>query len=32
MTFAGLAADKSRADVIVYLRTLAKDPIPLPAK
>ena len=32
MAFAGLSADKARADVIVYLRGLAKDPVPLPAK
>ena len=32
MAFAGPRADKARADVIVYLRGLAKDPVPLPAK
>lgn len=32
MAFAGISADKSRADVIAYLRGLAKDPVPLPAK
>jgi cytochrome c len=30
MTFAGINNDKSRADVIVYLRSLSKDPVPLP--
>ena len=32
MTFAGINNDKSRADVIAYLRGLSKDPVPLPAK
>ncbi len=32
MAFAGIANDKSRADVIAYLRSLSKDPVPLPAK
>jgi cytochrome c len=31
MTFAGISNDKTRADVIVYLRSLSHDPIPLPA-
>jgi cytochrome c len=31
MTFAGIANDKSRADVIAYLRTLSPNPVPLPA-
>ena len=30
MTFAGINNDKSRADVIAYLRTLSKNPVPLP--
>jgi cytochrome c len=30
MTFVGIANDKTRADVIDYLHTLAKDPVPLP--
>ena len=30
MTFAGLSNDKQRADVIVYLNTLSKNPVPLP--
>jgi cytochrome c len=30
MTFAGLSSDKQRADVIAYLDTLAKNPVPLP--
>jgi cytochrome c2 len=30
MTFAGLTNDKQRADVIAYLDTLSKDPVPLP--
>jgi len=30
MAFAGIANDKSRADVIVYLRSLSKTPVPLP--
>ena len=30
MTFAGIPSVKDRADVIAYLRTLAKDPVPLP--
>ena len=32
MTFVGIANAKDRADVIDYLRTLAADPVPLPAK
>ena len=31
MAFAGIASDRQRADVIAYLRSLAKDPAPLPA-
>src|ERR1700722_9467629 len=31
MTFAGINNDKSRADVIAYLRTLSANPVPLPA-
>jgi cytochrome c len=31
MTFAGISNEKTRADVIVYLRSLSHDPIPLPA-
>jgi cytochrome c len=30
MTFAGLANEKQRADVIAYLDTLSKNPMPLP--
>ncbi|HEY5215911.1 MAG TPA: cytochrome c family protein, partial [Pseudolabrys sp.] len=30
MTFAGLARDSQRADVLAYLRTLADSPVPLP--
>jgi cytochrome c len=30
MTFAGLPNDKQRADVIAYLDTLSKNPVPLP--
>ena len=30
MAFAGINNDKSRADVIAYLRTLSRDPVPLP--
>ena len=30
MAFAGISNDKSRADVIVYLRSLSHDPVPLP--
>jgi cytochrome c len=30
MTFAGLSSDKQRADVIAYLDTLSKTPVPLP--
>ena len=30
MTFAGLASEKQRADIIAYLDTLSKDPVPLP--
>ena len=32
MAFAGIRNEKSRADVIVYLRTLSHNPVPLPAK
>ena len=31
MTFAGIANDKSRADVIAYLRSLSHNPEPLPS-
>lgn len=31
MGFAGLSRDTQRADVIAYLRTLADNPVPLPA-
>jgi cytochrome c len=30
MTFAGLESEKQRADVIAYLDTLSKNPVPLP--
>lgn len=30
MTFAGLSNDKQRADVIAYLDSLSKNPVPLP--
>ena len=30
MTFVGLSNDKQRADVIAYLDTLSKNPVPLP--
>lgn len=30
MSFAGIKNDKKRADVIVYLRSLSDDPVPLP--
>jgi cytochrome c len=30
MTFAGINNDKSRADVVAYLRTLSANPVPLP--
>ncbi len=30
MTFAGLPNEKQRADVIAYLDTLSKNPVPLP--
>jgi cytochrome c len=30
MTFAGLSSDKQRADVIAYLDSLSKNPVPLP--
>jgi cytochrome c len=30
MAFAGLSRDKQRADVIAYLDTLSKNPVPLP--
>ncbi|HET6238342.1 MAG TPA: cytochrome c family protein [Acetobacteraceae bacterium] len=30
MTFAGIPSAKDRANVIAYLRTLSKDPVPLP--
>lgn len=32
MTFAGLSNDKQRADVIAYLDTLSKNPVPLPKR
>ena len=32
MTFVGVPDIKDRADVIAYLRSLAADPVPLPAK
>ncbi len=31
MAFAGISNEKQRADVIDYLRTLSKNPVPLPA-
>jgi cytochrome c len=30
MTFAGLSSEKQRADLIAYLDTLSKNPVPLP--
>lgn len=30
MTFAGLSSEKQRADVIAYLNSLSKNPVPLP--
>ena len=30
MTFAGLSSEKQRADVVVYLDSLSKSPVPLP--
>ena len=30
MAFAGISNDKTRADVILYLRSLSKTPVPLP--
>lgn len=30
MAFAGINSDKQRADVIAYLRSLSKNPVPLP--
>ena len=30
MTFAGMSSEKQRADVITYLDTLSKNPVPLP--
>ena len=30
MSFAGIARDQQRADVIGYLRTLSDSPVPLP--
>jgi cytochrome c len=30
MTFAGLSNEKQRADVVAYLDTLSKEPVPLP--
>jgi len=30
MTFAGLSSDKQRADVVAYLDSLSKNPVPLP--
>jgi cytochrome c len=32
MTFMGVKDAKERADIIAYMRTLSRDPIPLPAK
>jgi len=32
MAFAGISNDKSRADVIAFLRGLSKSPVPLPGK
>jgi cytochrome c len=31
MTFAGLPSEKARADVIAYLNSLSKNPLPIPA-
>lgn len=31
MTYAGLADEKKRADIVAYLRTLSPHPEPLPA-
>jgi cytochrome c len=31
MTFAGLSSEKQRADVVAYLNSLSKSPLPLPA-
>jgi cytochrome c len=31
MTFAGISNEKTRADVIAYLRSLSANPVPLPA-
>jgi cytochrome c len=31
MAFAGISDDQQRADVIAYLRSLAANPVPLPA-
>ena len=31
MAFAGIKSDKHRADVIAFLRSLSKSPVPLPA-
>lgn len=30
MTFAGLSSEKQRADIVAYLDTLSKNPVPLP--
>jgi cytochrome c len=30
MIFAGVSSEKQRADVIAYLNTLSKNPVPLP--
>jgi cytochrome c len=30
MTFAGVTSEKQRADLIAYLDTLSKNPVPLP--
>jgi cytochrome c len=32
MAFVGIKSDTTRANVIVFLRSLSKDPVPLPAK
>jgi cytochrome c len=32
MTFAGLPDPQKRADVIMYLRSLSDNPLPLPGK
>jgi len=30
MAFAGLPSEKRRADVVAYLQSLSKNPVPLP--